>query len=133
MKKIVFVILLLTTFAQARRKKEGEDAVSVGDYSEEGLSGDYNSEDYDSDEESSGDYSEEYDSDEDTEESGGDYSEEDDYWNLIRITGGAKVKPISVPSYVALQIFFDRGTKTCGGFLGPAADQIVTAASCVFE
>jgi secreted trypsin-like serine protease len=58
---------------------------------------------------------------------------EEDHSNLFRITSGVKAKANSVPSYVALQIFFDRGTKTCGGFLGPAADQVVTAASCIFE
>jgi hypothetical protein len=66
----------------------------------------------------------------------GDYSEGDyseDNLDLFRITGGTRAKPRLVPSYVALQIYFDHGTRTCGGFLGPAANQIVTAANCVFE
>jgi hypothetical protein len=30
-------------------------------------------------------------------------------------------------------VYYDSGTKTCGGILGPAADQIITAARCVFD
>lgn len=52
---------------------------------------------------------------------------------FLRITGGTKAKPKLVPSFVGLQVFYDHGTKTCGGFLGPTANQIVTAANCVFE
>jgi secreted trypsin-like serine protease len=61
----------------------------------------------------------------------GDYYEE--ISSFLRVTGGTKAKNRIVPSFVALQIYFDHGTRTCGGFLGPAADQIVTAANCVFE
>lgn len=53
--------------------------------------------------------------------------------SFLRVTGGMKAKHRIVPSFVALQIFFDHGTRTCGGFLGPSADRIVTAANCVFE
>lgn len=64
----------------------------------------------------------------------GDYSESgEEHLGFMRITGGTKAKPRIVPSYVALQIYYDHGTKTCGGFLGPAANQVVTAANCVFE
>jgi hypothetical protein len=61
----------------------------------------------------------------------GDYEEEVSAY--LRVTGGSKAKHRIVPSFVALRIFFDHGTRTCGGFLGPTADRIVTAANCVFE
>lgn len=53
--------------------------------------------------------------------------------SFLRITGGTKAKHRILPSFVALQIYFDHGVRTCGGFLGPTADRIVTAANCVFE
>lgn len=63
-----------------------------------------------------------------------DYTEfESEVPNYFRITGGSRSGFRKVPSFVGLKIYYDSGTKQCGGFLGPAADRIVTAARCVFE
>lgn len=50
-----------------------------------------------------------------------------------RITGGTDAKANSVPSFVALEIEFERGIRSCGGFLGIPEDRVITSASCVFE
>lgn len=50
-----------------------------------------------------------------------------------RITGGADAKAGTIKSFVALEIEFERGLRTCGGFLGLPENVIFTAASCVFE
>lgn len=50
-----------------------------------------------------------------------------------RITGGTDAKSNSVKSFVAIQIEFENGIKTCGGVLGVPEDRILTAASCVVE
>lgn len=50
-----------------------------------------------------------------------------------RIVGGFFANYCSVPSYVALQIEYERGIRQCGGLLRSPEDQIITAASCVYE
>lgn len=49
-----------------------------------------------------------------------------------RIAGGNKAKPGKITSFVALQIEFDTGIKGCGGLLS-SANQVITAANCVFR
>lgn len=50
-----------------------------------------------------------------------------------RITGGTPAVAGAVPSFAALQIEFERGIRTCGGFLHSNMDRIVTTASCLWE
>lgn len=50
-----------------------------------------------------------------------------------RVTGGIDAKVGIVKSYVALEVEFDRGIRTCGGLLYYKYDRIITTASCVFE
>lgn len=50
-----------------------------------------------------------------------------------RVTGGKDAKPGDVPSFVSLDLEFDRLNKTCGGVLVAPGDRIYTAALCVFE
>jgi len=47
-----------------------------------------------------------------------------------RITGGYEAKPADIKCFAALYILSEANNKTCGGCL-IAADQIITAASCV--
>lgn len=52
-----------------------------------------------------------------------------------RIAGGTPAditSPIYLP-LIRLTIEFERGIRTCGGFLHSTLDRIVTAASCVWE
>lgn len=49
-----------------------------------------------------------------------------------RIAGGKKAKAGKITSFVALQIEFDTGIKGCGGLLS-SANQVITAANCVFR
>lgn len=49
-----------------------------------------------------------------------------------RIAGGIKAKAGKITSFVALQIEFDSGIKGCGGLLS-SANQVITAANCVFR
>lgn len=49
-----------------------------------------------------------------------------------RIAGGNKAKPGKITSFVALQIEYDAGIKGCGGLLS-SANQVITAANCVFR
>lgn len=48
-----------------------------------------------------------------------------------RITGGFEAKPKK--EFVALEIEFEHGIRTCGGLLIEPGDKVVTAGSCVFE
>lgn len=50
-----------------------------------------------------------------------------------RITGGTVAKLGGYKSFVAIEADFERGLRTCGGYLDVRMDRIVTAASCVFE
>lgn len=48
-----------------------------------------------------------------------------------RITGGYNALYGTMPSFVQLEIIFERSTVVCGGVLETATDQIITSASCV--
>lgn len=50
-----------------------------------------------------------------------------------RITGGTKAQHYYVPSFVTLQINFERYNRTCGALFVTPGDRILTAASCVSE
>lgn len=50
-----------------------------------------------------------------------------------RITGGSDAKANSIKSFVAIQVEFESGSKTCGGILGSPEDKIITSASCVMR
>lgn len=50
-----------------------------------------------------------------------------------RIAGGTTAATGVVPSFVAIRIEWTRGTRLCGGLLGPIANQIITAAGCLWE
>jgi secreted trypsin-like serine protease len=50
-----------------------------------------------------------------------------------RITGGTDAKTGTFKSFVAIEVEFERGTRTCGGYLDVKMDRVITAASCVFD
>lgn len=50
-----------------------------------------------------------------------------------RITGGTPAVAGAWPSYVTLQIEFERGVRICGGLLHYLMDRVVTSASCLWE